>query len=127
MKEICNKMKEILINNESKLKEYLLKNFKFEVYFTGSTPLAYLFPHIGCELTEDVKINDKIINSGSLIFYSNNGTEMEIYKVGDYRYFYIVKDYNEFIKEHTKYQKTLPWNNPPVPLIHPITKQYFEL
>jgi hypothetical protein len=91
-------------------KENLKSNLQFDIYYTDSLNLAYLFPHLGYKLTEDILLDNEIVHKDYLLFYNNSGDDLKIFspdekipdvfKVGTY-------------DKHLKVVKTQPLLNHP--------------
>ena len=64
------------------MKKYTYDNLKllldFDIYYTGSTPGAHLFPHMGHLLKKDIILNNEIIPKGYMLFYNASENELEI-------------------------------------------------
>lgn len=50
-------------------KETLESDLLFDIYYTGSSNMAYLSPHKGHILQEDINLDGEIIPKGYILFY----------------------------------------------------------
>ena len=94
--------------NTDNLKEQL----QFDVYYTGSLPLAYMFPHLGHLLQEDILLDDKLILVGYMLFYYCSNNELEILSpeqwAQDKRSCYKVGTYEDHVRTSAR---NIAWSN----------------
>lgn len=78
-------------------KEKLKYSLSFDIYYTGSLPGAHMFAHRGHILQKDIKLDDKIIHKGYMLFYNGSGNDLEIMSPeeweNDRRHCYKVDDF----------------------------------
>jgi hypothetical protein len=78
-------------------RENLKEKLPFDVYYTSSLNLAYIFPHSGYLLTENIMLDGELIPSGTLLLYHNKYDEVSII-TGDDKYNYTKIGYNEHMR-----------------------------